>query len=79
MATSSPRLLTVRFLNALKPRATRYEVHDTIRQGLALRVTPSGVKSWTFRYRYRGNPERLTIGRYPDVTLEAAREAALRP
>ena len=77
MATSSPRFLTVKFLHALKPRATRYEVHDTFRQGLALRVTPAGVKSWTFRYRHRGSPGRVTLGRYPDVTLEAAREAAL--
>ena len=30
--------------------------------GLALRVTPSGAKSWTVRYRHRGRLRRMTLG-----------------
>ena len=41
--------------------------------GLLLDVTPAGVKSWVFRYRLNGKREKLVIGRYPDVTLKAAR------
>ena len=43
-----------------------------------MRVTAAGVKTWTFRYRgpNGGNPSRVSIGRYPDIGLAAAREAA---
>ena len=46
--------------------------------GLVLRVTAAGVKSWSFRFRDRITqaPLRVTIGRYPDVGLAAARGAA---
>ena len=42
------------------------------------RVTAAGVKSWSFRFRDRITqaPLRVTIGRYPDVGLSAARGAA---
>ena len=42
--------------------------------GLALRVTPNGVKSWTVRYRHRGRLRRLTLGRVSIITLAKARE-----
>jgi len=42
MATQN---LTVRFLDALKPRTTRYEIFDAQTPGLLIRVTPSGHKS----------------------------------
>src|SRR5262245_55289854 len=46
--------------------------------GLALRITPNGVKSWAFRFRDRttGRPGRATIGQYPAVGLTAARASA---
>ena len=37
-------------------------------------MTPGGVKSWVFRYRINGKRDKLVIGRYPDVTLKAARD-----
>src|SRR5262249_43835742 len=43
--------------------------------GLALRVTSHGTKAWTFLY---GTPRRrITLGRYPSVSLATARALAI--
>ena len=51
---------------------------DTKVPGLSLRVMPSGVRSWSFRYRrpQRGTKARLTLGRYPAVSVDDARSLA---
>lgn len=71
-------MLTARFVKTVKPTATRREYPDD--DGLALRVTPNGAKTWTLRYRVgggrRGRLRRLTVGTYPNVSLVAARKAA---
>lgn len=41
--------------------------------GLKLRVKPSGAASWSLRYRVPTGQKRVTIGRYPDMSLAAAR------
>jgi integrase len=47
----------------------------TDRGGLALDVLPSGVRSWVYRYRSQdGTRCKLTIARYPDLSLRVARE-----
>lgn len=58
-------------IKALKPKATRYLVSDG--RGLSLDVLPSGKMSWIFRYRLNGVYEKVTLGRYPDLSLKAAR------
>lgn len=73
--------LTDRRVATLKPDVTRrLEVPDDKVPGLALRITPNGVKTWTLRYRVeggrRGRLRRLTLGSYPAVTLARARKAA---
>jgi hypothetical protein len=69
--------LTVRGIEALKPRAKRYEVFDALTPGLAIRVTPNGHKSWVLLYRHHGRLRRLTLGRYPDRPLVDARTEAV--
>ena len=46
--------------------------------GLCLRVLPSGIRTWTFRYRPKDSLslKRLGLGRYPEVGLALARERA---
>ena len=45
------------------------------RGGLALDVLPSGVRSWVYRYRRQdGKRMKMVLGRYPDLSLKAARE-----
>lgn len=52
--------------------------HDTEIPGLVLRVFPSGVKSFSLFRRIDGKPENITIGRYPQVTPDQARNEAER-
>jgi hypothetical protein len=73
------RALTDTFISSLAaPANGRTEVSDTRCVGLVLRVTPSGAKSWCFRFRAKGarSPSRVTLGVYPDIGLGKAREQA---
>jgi integrase len=64
--------LTDAHIKALQPRESRYLITDG--RGLSLDVLPSGVKSWMYRYRLDGSYGKVTLGRYPDLTLKAARD-----
>src|SRR3954466_10076984 len=44
--------------------------------GLYLRVSPTGAKSWVFRFQIEGKRRDMGLGPYPDVTLAKAREKA---
>ena len=68
--------LTARLVASIKPGKARKEYFDAATPGLALRVTPTGAKSWTVLYRHRGRLRRLTLGSESVVTLAAARERA---
>lgn len=57
--------LTDSVVMALKPAPKEYEVHDTLRDGLCLRVNPGGTKSWTLFYHRDGRNRPLGLGRYP--------------
>ena len=64
--------LTDRSIEALRPKATRYEVWDEARKGFGLRVTPRGVKSFVWVYHFENRPRRLTFGTYPRLSLSGA-------
>ena len=64
--------LTDRSIEALRPRATRYEFWDSARKGFGVRVTPRGVKSFVWVYHFDGRPRRLTFGTYPRQSLAGA-------
>lgn len=72
------RIRTDAAVRAAKPaegRQVEYRIEGT--QGLALRVSPAGGKTWTMRYRTTdGEQRRQTIGTYPSVGLADARAAA---
>jgi len=63
--------LTDSGIKALKPKSARYMVSDG--RGLSLDVLPSGKMSWLYRYLLEGKYGRVSLGRYPDLTLRAAR------
>ncbi|MEM8510711.1 hypothetical protein RCH14_000002 [Massilia sp. MP_M2] len=46
-------------------------------KGLYLYVTPTGLKSWRYDYRSNGKRVTITFGRFPDVSLAAARRKHL--
>jgi integrase len=57
----------------LVPRESRFEVLDG--KGLAIRVFPTGKRTWIFRYLFEGVGRRMTLGSYPFMSLAEAREA----
>ena len=62
----------------LKPDpSARFEVFDVKLPGFGVRVFPSGIKSFVLFYRHQGRLRRLTLGRYPVVSLADARRLAL--
>ena len=76
--TRGAQLLTHRTIETLRPAEAPYRVPDQRCKGLAVRVAPSGVKTWDLAYRIRGTAKmrRLSLGRTTDVGLEQARERA---
>jgi len=67
-------LLSDRAIRNAKPKAKPYRLADG--DNLYLFVATTGVKSWQFRYRLNGTPHTFTIGKYPRITLDSAREQA---
>ena len=61
----------------LPAAGSRATYHDTKAPGLQLRVSASGVKTFSMYRRTKGGgPERVTLGRFPAMTVEQARKAA---
>ena len=69
-------ILTHRVVEALRPDAAAYRIPDLRCPGLAIRVAPGGLKTWDVAYRIRGTGEgrRLSLGPFPAISLEEARE-----
>lgn len=51
---------------------------DTKVSGLHLRISSTGIKTFSVFKRIRGgNPERITLGRFPDMTIDQARRKTM--
>ena len=70
------QLLTERRIRALKADSQRTEVMDGALPGLGIRVYPAGSKSWFLRYGPREARQRIVLGPYPALSLDAARNKA---
>ena len=55
-----------------KPKQKSYRLADM--EGLYLEVMPSGSKLWRMKYRMFNKERRISLGKYPDVSLLEARE-----
>jgi integrase len=76
-SATRPRVaLTHRGVEALRADESAYRIPDLRCPGLAVRVAPSGLKTWDVAYRIRGagSGRRLSLGPFPATSLEAARE-----
>lgn len=64
----------------LPPEGKRSTYTDAKAPGLELRVTHNGTKTFSCQrwIKDRGRPERVTLGRYPAMTIEQARRQALQ-
>lgn len=63
--------LTDKTLQGLKPKDKTFTVADG--RGLYVEVLPTGGIAWRYRYRLGGKVEKLSLGKYPDLTLKNAR------
>jgi len=63
-------------IESLEPKDATYPVPDSRVRGLAIQVTPRGTKSFVLRYRLHGHQKTLTLGRFPELTVENARKQA---
>jgi integrase len=63
--------LTETALKALKPKEKSHTLADE--RGLFVEVFPTGGIVWRYRYRVDGRREKLTLGKYPALTLKNAR------
>ncbi|MCF8104359.1 MAG: tyrosine-type recombinase/integrase [Desulfohalobiaceae bacterium] len=59
-------------IKALKPGDKPYRVADS--EGLYLEVTTTGSKLWRLKYRFGNKQKTLALGKYPEITLAAARD-----
>jgi hypothetical protein len=66
--------LTALQVKASKPTDKQFTPGDS--SGLALSAQPNGRKYWHFRYTYLGRPARVSLGVYPSISLQEARERA---
>ena len=58
------------------PEAGQTFVRDSELKGFAVRITSTGAKSFILEKRIDGKVKRLTLGRYPELTVEQARKEA---
>jgi integrase len=65
-------MLTIKAINALKPREKPYKVFDA--KGLYLLVNKNGSRYWRFKYRFDNKERVLALGVFPDTGLKAARK-----
>lgn len=59
-------------INNAKSREKRFSLSDE--RGLFLHVNPSGSKLWQIKYQFACKARQVSLGPYPEVTLEMARE-----
>ncbi len=64
-------MLTTVQIRSLKPEQRPYKVADS--DGLFLLVQPTGALLWRFRYKVFGQERKLSLGTFPDLSLEKAR------
>lgn len=61
---------------AQAPAEGQIFIRDSRIQGFALRVISTGAKSFIWEGRVKGRVRRITLGRYPDLSVAMAREEA---
>lgn len=64
-------------IDNLMPTQKRYKIYDVTVPRLAIIVTEKGTKSFVVIKRTATEPIKVTIGHYPDVTIQQARTQAI--
>lgn len=66
-------LTDLRLRNESPPAAGQKEIWDKTVRGFGVRIGAGGTRSFILVYRFEGRARRLTLGRYPDLSLKEAR------
>ncbi|MEZ4484356.1 MAG: integrase arm-type DNA-binding domain-containing protein [Syntrophotaleaceae bacterium] len=69
-------LFTDRYIKSLKPESKMYQIREG--RGFAIRILPSGVKTWYYVYSFGGKRRQLNLGNYPDTSLQEAHDSYRR-
>lgn len=69
-------LLNEKKIASIKASHKRQEFWDTSLQGFGLRVSPTGLKTYFMMCRENDKQRRISLGRYPIISLADAREEA---
>jgi integrase len=70
--------LTNALVKGTNPGTQDISITDALLPGFELRIRPSGVKAFAFRYRIQGGrQQRLKLGNYPALSADEARKRAL--
>lgn len=78
MKQEKKNLFTDRYIKSLEPRKNQikhYDVREGSGEGFTLTVFPSGEKSFIYIYHFGGRKRRMTLGKYPHMSLSDARQA----
>jgi integrase len=62
----------------LPPTGKRFSFKDSKVGGLIIRVTATGQKTFQLYQKHQGRPVRVTLGCFPDMTIENARREATK-
>lgn len=60
------------------PQGKRFSFKDIKERGLIVRVTANGQKTFQLYQKHQGRPVRVTLGTFPDMSVENARKVALK-
>jgi integrase len=77
-APAEKRRLTELFVRKAKPQTAAYLIWDTQQHGLALRIQPTGKKSWYAVYSRHGRARWLYLGDANAIGLSDARKLAAK-
>ncbi|MCH9756303.1 MAG: tyrosine-type recombinase/integrase [Gammaproteobacteria bacterium] len=64
------------YIRNLKAQPKRYESYEG--GGFGIRITPTGVKTWIYRYKISNKTDKLSLGHYPTMSLAEARKTFLK-
>jgi integrase len=70
------KLTELRIANLSNPQVGVAYIYDTVTPSLAIRVTSAGARSFVIVKKIRGRAQRITLGRFPGLRLDDARQAA---
>jgi hypothetical protein len=72
MQQNSPtRLLSEQDVRSIEP--VRSAIKITVGRCLYLNVTPTGGRSWHYKFHFDGKCKKLMLGTYPEISLECAK------